>query len=199
MEHTFLIDNYVLVLERKNKIKFKTKRKKFFTNPIHCLQRMRTLILGRTVYIHKDHCPICGTLQKPVNNRRIECVANLIQEYQIVEMKHIDGRSNCLADYLSLPFDDSPFDIPYGLESELTPPVKSNSIACFPPTADLASTMTLRPPNKIFPSGPYHSNDDNFAVPAPGSSSSDDTTSFDSRHITTTSSPNIFNSSVLHR
>ena len=25
-----------------------------------CLQRMRTYILGRTVYIHTDHCPICG-------------------------------------------------------------------------------------------------------------------------------------------
>ena len=34
MEHTFLIDNYVLVLERK-KIKFKKKRKKFLTNPIY--------------------------------------------------------------------------------------------------------------------------------------------------------------------
>ena len=33
MEHTFLIDNYVLVLERK-KIKFRKKRKKFLTNPI---------------------------------------------------------------------------------------------------------------------------------------------------------------------
>ena len=33
MEHTFLIDNYVLVLEMK-KIKFEKKRKKFLTNPI---------------------------------------------------------------------------------------------------------------------------------------------------------------------
>ena len=33
MQHTFLIDNCVLVLERK-KIKFKKKRKKFLTNPI---------------------------------------------------------------------------------------------------------------------------------------------------------------------
>ena len=160
---------------------------------------MRTLILRRTVYIHTDHCPNCGMLQKPVNNRRIERVANLIQEYLIAEMKHIDGRSNCLADYLSRPFDDPLFDIPYGLESKLTPSAKSNSIACFPPTADLVSTMTLRPRNKIFPLRPYHSNDNDFAVPAPGSSSSDDTTSFDSPHITTTSSPNIFNSSVLHR
>ena len=33
MEHTFFIDNYILVLEGK-KIKLKKKRKKFLTNPI---------------------------------------------------------------------------------------------------------------------------------------------------------------------
>ena len=60
-----------------------------------CLQRMRTYVLGRTIYVHTDHCPICGLLQKPVNNRRIERVANLIQEYNIAEMKHISGKSNC--------------------------------------------------------------------------------------------------------
>ena len=59
--------------------------------------------------------------------------------------------------------------------------------------------MTLGPCNKIFLPRPYDSNDDDFAVPAPGSSSPDDTTSFDSQYITTTSSPNIFSSSVLHR
>jgi hypothetical protein len=37
---------------------------------LHCLQRMRTLVLGRTVHMHTDHCPICGMLQKLVNNRR---------------------------------------------------------------------------------------------------------------------------------
>ena len=59
---------------------------------LHCLQRMRTLVLGRTVYIHTDHCPIYGMLKKPMNNRRIERVANLIQEYQIGEMKHMLAR-----------------------------------------------------------------------------------------------------------
>ena len=32
-----------------------------------CLQRMRPYLLGRTVYIHTDHCPICGLLKKTNN------------------------------------------------------------------------------------------------------------------------------------
>lgn len=115
---------------------------------LHCLQRMRTLVLGRTVYIHTDHCPICGMLQKPVNNRRIERVANLIQEYQIAEMKHIDGKANCLADYLSRPFDDPLFDLPFGIESKLPLSTIASTITSSSPTDSLLSSMTLRPRRK---------------------------------------------------
>ena len=101
----------------------------------HCLQRMRTLILGRTVFIHTDHCPICNMLQKPVNNRRIERVANLIQEYRIAGIKHISGSKNCLADYLSRPFDDPLFDIQYGVESKEPQP----------PSLMTIGVMKLRP------------------------------------------------------
>ena len=111
----------------------------------HCLQRMRTLILGRTVYIHTDHCPICGMLHKPVNNRRIERVANLIQEYRIAEMKHIDGKSNCLADFLSKPSDDPLFDVAYGLESKFPCSNSSNLTNPRPPSENIVTTMTLRP------------------------------------------------------
>jgi transposase InsO family protein len=114
----------------------------------HCLQRMRTLVLGRPVHIHTDHCPICGMLTKPVNNRRIERVANLIQEYQIAEMKHIGGKSNCLADYLSRPFDDPLFDIPYGLESRILSPPAPDFLSSFTPSPNIVSAMTLRPRNK---------------------------------------------------
>lgn len=102
----------------------------------HCLQRMRTFILGRSVFIHTDHCPICNMLQKPVNNRRIERVANLIQEYQIAGIKHVSGANNCLPDFLSRPFDDPLFDIPYGLESKATAAAQS---------ATTLGAMTLRP------------------------------------------------------
>ncbi len=157
----------------------------------HCLQRMRALILGQTVYIHTDHCPICGMLQKPVNNRRIERVANLIQEYQIAEMKHIDGKSNCLADFLSRPFDDPLFDVPYGLESKLPIDNVSANFSIHP-TAQV-SAMTLRPRHKPTPlSAPtdYETN----------STTSDDasiTSSTSSVSFTTAPSPNAFDASTL--
>ena len=48
MEHAFLIDNYVLVLERK-KIKFKKERKKFLTNPIGTTKFLPKRFLAVTV------------------------------------------------------------------------------------------------------------------------------------------------------
>ncbi|CAF1397271.1 unnamed protein product [Rotaria sp. Silwood1] len=136
-------------------------------------------------------------LQKPVNSRRIEHVANLIQEYQIAEMKHIDGKSNCLADYLSRPFDDPLFDIPYGLERKLPLPPKSDSIACFSPTENFVATMTLCPRNKPPPPPAYNLNDDDEDVSDVASSSSDNSTVCDTPRITTAPSSNILNSSAL--
>jgi hypothetical protein len=111
---------------------------------LHCLQRMRTLVLGRTVHIQTDHCPIFGMLQKPVNNRWIARVANLIQEYQIAGMKHIDGKVNCLADYLSRLFIDSLFDTSYGVDSKQSVPLATDSGVSLSSSHDLLSTMTLR-------------------------------------------------------
>ncbi|CAF3030641.1 unnamed protein product [Rotaria socialis] len=155
----------------------------------HCLQLMRTLVLGRTVYIHTDHCSICGTLQKPVSNRRIERVANLIQEYRIAEMKHIDGKSICLADYLSRPADDPLFDVDYGLESKL--PCSSSSHLHTPhqPSVNIVAPMILRPRRK-FPSLGV-SNVDNV------DDDSDASFTTYSEIITTTPSPNVFDPSQL--
>jgi hypothetical protein len=125
-----------------------------------CLERMRTYILGRTVYIHIDHCPICGLLKKPINNRRIERVANLIQEYNIAEMKHIAGKSNCLPDFLSRPFDDPLFDIPYEVESKQTPPSTISTISMPLPVTNHISHMVLRPRNKAHPLPPPSCDDD---------------------------------------
>ncbi|CAF3966020.1 unnamed protein product [Rotaria magnacalcarata] len=162
----------------------------------HCLQRMRTLVLGRTVYIHTDHCPICGMLQKPVNNRRIERVANLIQEYRIAEMKHIDGKSNCLADYLSRPADDSLFDVDYGLESKL--PCSSSSHLHTPhqPSVNIVAPMILRPRRK-FPSLGVSDLDKVDDRSDASFCSSEDSFTTCSPIITTTPSPNLFDPSQL--
>jgi transposase InsO family protein len=165
---------------------------------LHCLQRMRTLVLGQTVHIHTDHCPICGMLTKPVNNRRIERVANLIQEYQIAEMKHISGKSNCLADYLSRPFDDPLFDIPYGLESKIPTLPPADSLSILTPSTNVVSTMTLRPRHKpCSPSGcaPEVALDGQVDI----SSSPPTSDSNDVPHTTTAPSPNSFDSAELHR
>ena len=166
---------------------------------LHCLQRMRTLVLGRTVYIHTDHCPICGMLQKPVNNRRIERVANLIQEYQIAEMKHIGGKANCLADYLSRPSEDPLFDIPYGLESKLPLTATPAFDTAFPSLEGVVSTMTLRPrPKSAAQSLPQQDEFDDSASDTI-SCSSTDSIDTDSLPFTTTPSPNLFDSNELQR
>ncbi|CAF1526076.1 unnamed protein product [Adineta steineri] len=153
-----------------------------------CLQRMRTYVLGRIIYVHTDHCPICGLLQKPVNNRRIERVANLIQEYNIAEMKHISGKSNCLPDFLSRPFDDPLFDVPYGVESKQ--PLSSLSMAL--PVTPGISPMVLRPRLKPTPITDVAIPDDEFKT------DTDDTVdSTSSSPILTSPSPNTFNCHAL--
>ena len=162
---------------------------------LHCLQRMRTLILGRTVYIHTDHCPICGMLQKPVNNRRIERVANLIQEYHIAEMKHIEGKNNCLADYLSRPLDDPLFDIPYGLESKLPVAVLVDSMDTTSSTTPLLSAMTLRPRRKA--SAPSSSVLEDAAQLEISDASLLDSPSSDTLPLLSSPSPNVFDYTTL--
>ena len=158
----------------------------------HCLQRMRTLVLGRTIYIHTDHCPICGMLDKPVNNRRIERIANLIQEYQIAEIKHIDGKNNCLPDYLSRPDDDPLFDIPYGVESKLSFITAPSSPSPSPLPLNFLSPMNLRPRHK---SPQYVFND--LEKEDTASYRSDTSVTTRLPQITTTSSPNLFDLSGL--
>ncbi|CAF4570927.1 unnamed protein product, partial [Rotaria sp. Silwood2] len=162
-----------------------------------CLQRMRPYVLGRPVYIHTDHCPICGLLKKPVNNRRIERVANLIQEYNITQMKHISGKSNCLPDFLSRPFDDPLFDIPYGVESKQSLSSTFPTISMYLPVTTYISPMVLRPRHKTSPPSPLSrdesdlDNDVKNAEFATETFHTADQTS--SAQITSSPSPNTFN------
>ncbi|CAF4274253.1 unnamed protein product [Rotaria sp. Silwood2] len=86
-----------------------------------CLDRMRSFVLGRNIIIMTDHCPLCYIMQKSINNKRVNRITHLIQEYNIDKVVHIRGQYNCLPDYLSRyskePFDDI-FDIEYGLASK---------------------------------------------------------------------------------
>ncbi|CAF4432119.1 unnamed protein product [Rotaria sp. Silwood2] len=86
-----------------------------------CINRMRSFLLGRDIIIMTDHCPLCNIITKTVNNARVDRISNLIQEYNIIQVLHINGRHNCLPDYLSRyprEQEDDLFDIDYGLVSK---------------------------------------------------------------------------------
>ena len=112
-----------------------------------CITRMRSYILGRELIIMTDHCPLCHILTKTVNNSRVDRIANLIQDYNIIEVRHIKGRHNCLPDYFSRfprQIDDELFDIDYGLVT------KYNSPTPLPLSSHQPINMILRPrPPKI--------------------------------------------------
>ena len=110
-----------------------------------CVVRMRPLLLGRQITIMTDHCPLCHIMTKTVNNVRVARIATLIQEYNIDKVIHINGRRNCLPDYLSRypreQYDDL-FNVEYGLNS------KSDSVPLTSPTTNIIASMVLRPRNK---------------------------------------------------
>ena len=114
-----------------------------------CINRMRSFLLGRDIILMTDHCPLCHLTTKTVNNARVDRIANLIQEYNIIQVIHIQGRQNCLPDYLSRyprGSDDDLFDIDYGL-------ISKNSSGSVPspvssPMPPPFVNMILRPRNK---------------------------------------------------
>ncbi|CAF5092900.1 unnamed protein product, partial [Rotaria sp. Silwood1] len=66
-----------------------------------CFARMRPYLLGRSIIVKTDHCPLCNIMTKTVRNARVDRISQLIQEYNIEKIIHINGRDNCLPDYLS--------------------------------------------------------------------------------------------------
>ncbi|CAF3084335.1 unnamed protein product [Rotaria socialis] len=173
---------------------------------------MQTLSKGTQRYSIYFPLVVTGMLQKPVNNRRIERVANLIQEYRIAEMKHINGKSNCLADYLSRPSDYPLFDIDYGLESKLPCSTSSNLTNPCQPSKNIVAYMTLRPQQKIPAPGVSSLDQEDESSDATScvssldqedessdatSCTSEDSFTTCSPLITTTPSPNVFDSNQL--
>ena len=57
-----------------------------------CFVRMRSLLLGRSIILMTDHCPLCHIMEKTVNNARVNRITHLIQEYNIEKVIHIKGR-----------------------------------------------------------------------------------------------------------
>ena len=83
-----------------------------------CFQRMRPYLLGRSIIIYTDHCPLCNMMKSSVKNRRVDRISILLQEFNIEKIVHIKGQHNCLADYLSrhpIPREEEIFDEDYGI------------------------------------------------------------------------------------
>ncbi|CAF4132727.1 unnamed protein product, partial [Rotaria magnacalcarata] len=83
-----------------------------------CFQRMGPYLLGRSIIIYTDHCPLCNMMTSSVKNRRVDRISILLQEFNIEKIIHIKGRHNCLADYLSrhpIPREEEIFNEDYGI------------------------------------------------------------------------------------
>lgn len=97
-----------------------------------CFQRMRSYLVGRSITIYTDHCPLCNMMTSSVKNRRVDRISLLLQEYNIEKIIHIKGQHNCLADYLSRhPIhgeDDEIFTEDYGISVLFEEPPRAVSV-----------------------------------------------------------------------
>ena len=67
----------------------------------YCVMRMKVYLLGREFIIQTDHCPLRDMHKKQVNNRRVDRMSLVLQQYNILEIRHVSGKCNCMADYLT--------------------------------------------------------------------------------------------------
>ncbi|CAF2152736.1 unnamed protein product [Rotaria magnacalcarata] len=86
-----------------------------------CFERMRPVLLGRSITLITDHGHLCRIVEKAVRNAIVDRITHLIQEYNIEKVVHIKGTENCLPDFLSSysqEEDDDLFEVEYVLGSK---------------------------------------------------------------------------------
>ena len=91
---------------------------------LECMNRMRSLLIGRKIIIYTDNCPICHMMEKNVSNKRVEKISLLLQEFNIAKIIHVRGKFNCLPDYLSrnpISHDGELMENDYGLQFRQQP------------------------------------------------------------------------------
>lgn len=67
----------------------------------YCVMRMKLYLLGHEFIIQTDHCPLRDMHKKSSNNRRVDRISLVLQQYNIKEIRHVSGKCNCMADYLT--------------------------------------------------------------------------------------------------
>jgi hypothetical protein len=92
----------------------------------YCVLRMKLYLLGREFTVYTDHCPLRDMHLKPSNNRRVDRISLILQQYNIKEIRHVSDKCNCMADYLSryprqVEDDDDFIETDYGTVPGLQP------------------------------------------------------------------------------
>ena len=67
----------------------------------YCVLRMKLYLLGCEFTVYTDRCPLHDIHLKPSNNRRVDHISLILQQYNIKGIRHVSGKCNCMADYLS--------------------------------------------------------------------------------------------------
>ena len=62
---------------------------------------MKLYLLGHEFIVRTDHYPLHDMHKKPSNNRRLDRISLLLQQYNIKEIRHVFDKCNCMADYLT--------------------------------------------------------------------------------------------------
>ncbi|CAF3314989.1 unnamed protein product [Rotaria sp. Silwood2] len=69
---------------------------------VWCIDRLRPYLLGVDFKVETDHCPLCNIHKKKSRNGRIDrWIVDVLQEYNILEIKYKKGKCHCDADLLS--------------------------------------------------------------------------------------------------
>ncbi|CAF3459054.1 unnamed protein product [Rotaria socialis] len=132
----------------------------------YCVIRMKLYLLGREFIIQTDHCPLRDMHKKPSNNRRADRISLILQQYNIKEIRHVSGKCNCIADYLSryprqVEDDDEFFDPDFGyvpaIPSETTNKKASNNVVHSSSTIGAVITRA-QAKAKVLPISSNHSN-----------------------------------------
>lgn len=144
-----------------------------------CINRMKHFLHGRDIIIYTDNCPLCHMMDKKISNHRVEKISLLLQEYNIKQIIHVQGKYNCLPDYLSrhpVSYDDELLDSEYGLGFQKD---KSSSIQLIGAvvTRSKAKAAAHNAPSSTPQSPPSSNLSHSSSIDSSSSSSSDNSSS----------------------
>ncbi|CAF4666988.1 unnamed protein product [Rotaria sp. Silwood2] len=101
----------------------------------YCVTRMKLYLLACEFILQTDHCPLRDMHKKLSNNGRVDRISLVLQQYNIKEIRHVSGKCNCMADYLTrypqpLEDDDDFLDSDFGFIPSEKNPVDKNINFC---------------------------------------------------------------------